>query len=72
MSPLLIWLLAIPGAFLFLPLLSVATGLVCTHLMPGVSRALRPADRLRLRRGGGGPDVLPSRHPAIGGSAIRG
>ena len=39
MSPLLIWLLAIPGAFLVLPLLSVATGLVCAHLMPGVSRA---------------------------------
>ena len=39
MNPLLIWLLAIPGAFLFLPLLSVATGLVCAHLMPGVSLA---------------------------------
>lgn len=39
MSPLLIWLLVIPGAFVVLPLLSVATGLVCAHLMPGVSRA---------------------------------
>ena len=39
MSPLLIWLLAIPGAFLVLPLLSVATGLACAHLMPGVPRA---------------------------------
>ena len=33
---------------------------------------LRPAHRLRLRRGGGGTDVLPSRHPAMGGSTIRG
>lgn len=34
MSPLLIWLLTIPGALLVLPLLSVATGLVRARLMP--------------------------------------
>ena len=38
MPPLLIWLLIIPGVFLVLPLLSVATGLACARWMPGVSR----------------------------------
>ena len=39
-SPLPIRLPAVPGAFLALPLLSAATGLLCAHLMPVVSRAL--------------------------------
>ena len=38
MSPLLTCLLAVPGTFLVMPLLSVATGIVRAHLMPGVSR----------------------------------
>ena len=37
MSPLLIWLLILPGVFLVLPLLSVATGLWCAWRMAGVS-----------------------------------
>ena len=37
MTPLLIWLLAVPGAFLVLPLLSVTTGAVCARRMAGVS-----------------------------------
>ena len=37
MIPLLIWLLILPGTFLVLPLLSVATGWVCARRMQGVS-----------------------------------
>ena len=37
MSPLLSWLLIVPGTFLVLPLLSVATGWVCARRMQGVS-----------------------------------
>ena len=39
MCPLLIWLLAVAGVFLVLPLLAVATGLACARRMPSVSRA---------------------------------
>ncbi len=37
MISLLTWLLILPGTFLVLPLLSVATGWVCARRMPGVS-----------------------------------
>lgn len=39
MIPLLIWLLILPGTFLVLPLLSVATDLACIRWMRGVSHA---------------------------------
>lgn len=37
MIPLILWLLLIPGVFLVLPLLSVATGFVCARRMTSIS-----------------------------------